>query len=1191
MPLKSLTINGFKSFADKTTIEFTSGITGIVGPNGSGKSNITEAIRWVMGEQSAKSLRGAHMPDIIFAGSALRPALNRAEVTLMFDNSDQTLKTEQKAVEITRRLYRDGSSEFLFNHHHCRLRDITDLFVDSGLGKEAFAIISQGRVEQVFNSKPEDRRTIIEEAAGVFKYKQQKKQAENELATTNENLNRIADIVSELAGRVEPLRKQASLAKDYQQQKAKFDGLNQQILALELADLEEQQQVKLKRQAELTAISAKIDAQTNQVSEQLTQKRDQSEALNQEIETTQAELMTQTRQQETLNGQISLSKERENYHQLNSQSIEKQLAEHQTALAAEQEKLAARKIELDRATEQENELLDQLNQLQASQGEDEEDLAKRINDLRADYIEQLQAQTTNRNEIVFAEDNLKKLAQQFERAQADLTAVQAKVQAKQKLVVQANAEMTAAKAAETSQQTALTELDQQLHAVQEQVTTQQQAWYQKLEQFQQLKARYQSLKEVTEDHSGFYQGVRAVLSPKNKIDGLIGAVADLLHVPTQLQFAIEQVLGSQLQQVVCEDTASAEKAIDFLKQQRLGRATFLPLTTIRAYHVDSRVLQTAQQATGFVGVASALIKYDTKLKNVVEHLLGNILVVEHLPEATQLAKAIHYQTRIVTLDGDILTPGGAMTGGKTKQQRSSLLNRQQELSNLQSQLKQQQTLLNDLQAEIKTAKAQSATLSGQRVEQAAALAEMTQQNAGLIQTFNQEQQELTQLERQTKVAELTAARIESEQKEMQQQVTAKTDQKAGLATKISTIKADIDATQTRLQNFTAQKEVLAGQINDLKTKLAVAQNSLTSQTTQYRDQQQVVRKLKLEQTKLEQSLVALNDDQQKTQIDVEAVHQQLTTLTSSLAKLQQQLESLKTQRQTVVAAIAELEPQTQRQYELQKQTAKEQEAVAVALNSLKSEMNSRLTTLSEDYQLSFEAAYQNLPEDHRTLAELHTDLHLVRLALRDIGHVNLDAIAEFDEVNERYQFLAKQQNDLITARQELLKTMADMDQEVAQRFSETFNAVNSAFTAIFPKMFGGGQAKLELTNPEQMLTTGIEINAQPPGKKLQNLSLLSGGERALTAITLLFAILKVKPAPFSILDEVEASLDDANVDRYANYLRNYEAHTQFIVITHRKGTMMQVDRLYGVTMQESGVSKIISVSLTDVDQDKFTVTD
>lgn len=1191
MPLKSLTINGFKSFADKTTIEFTSGITGIVGPNGSGKSNITEAIRWVMGEQSAKSLRGTHMPDIIFAGSALRPALNRAEVTLAFDNSDQALKTDQKAVEITRRLYRDGTSEFLLNHHNCRLRDISDLFVDSGLGKEAFAIISQGRVEQVFNSKPEDRRTIIEEAAGVFKYKQQKKQAENELATTNENLNRIADIVSELAGRVEPLRKQASLAKDYQQQKAKFDGLNQQILALELADLEVQQEAKVQRQNELTAISTKIDAQTTRVSEQLKQQRDRSEQLNQTIETEQAELMAQTRQQETLNGQITLSKERDNYHHLNSQSIEKQLADNQTALETEQEKLATQKAALDQATAKQDELLTQLTQLQASQSEDEEDLAKKINDLRADYIEQLQAQTTNRNEIVFAQDNLKKLTQQQTHAQEDLSLAQGNVQDKQAAVDQTKAKATAAKATEEQHQAALVELDQQLKTLQEQVTTKQQQWYQQLEQFQQLKARYQSLKEVTEDHSGFYQGVRAVLSPKNKIDGLIGAVADLLHVPTNLQFAMEQVLGSQLQQVVCEDTDSAQKAINFLKQQRLGRATFLPLTTIRPYHVDMRVLQTAQQAEGFVGIASDLIKFDAKLKNVVDHLLGNVLVVDHLPQATRLAQSIHYQTRIVTLDGDILTPGGAMTGGKTKQQRSSLLNRQQELADLQRQLKQQQTTLNELQTEIKTTKFQSEKLSGQQTTQAAELAQLVKENANLTQDFNQQQQELTQLQRQIKVAELTADRLKTEQAEMQAQLTAKTDQQAGLAAKIATIKAEIDKTQERLQNFTAQKEILAGQVNELKTKLAVAQNSLTSQTTQYREQQQSLRKLKAEQTKLQQSLTALNTDQQKQHIDVETVKQQLAVLTDSIAQLQEKLTDLKAERQKTVTAIAELEPQMQRQYDLQKQTAKEQEAVAVALNSLKSEMNSRLTTLREDYQLSFEAAYQNLPEDHRRLDELHSDLKLVRMALRDIGHVNLDAIPEFEEVNERYQFLAKQQDDLVTARQELLKTMTDMDQEVAQRFADTFKAVNEAFTEIFPKMFGGGQAKLELTDPDNMLTTGIEINAQPPGKKLQNLSLLSGGERALTAITLLFAILKVKPAPFSILDEVEASLDDANVDRYANYLRNYEAHTQFIVITHRKGTMMQVDRLYGVTMQESGVSKIISVSLTDVDQDKFTVDD
>lgn len=1187
MPLKSLTINGFKSFADKTTIEFTTGITGIVGPNGSGKSNITEAIRWVMGEQSAKSLRGSHMPDIIFAGSALRPALNRAEVKLVFDNHDHALKTAQDVVEISRRLFRDGTSDFLLNHHNCRLRDISNLFLDSGLGKEAFAIISQGRVEQVFNSKPEDRRTIIEEAAGVFKFKQQKKQAEAELAVTNENLNRIADIVSELGGRVEPLRKQASLARDYQQQKAKYDGLNQQILALELADLQQQHDQHVEHQNELHEISERIDQQTAEVSEQLKSTRRESDQIDQTIEQRQNDLVKLTREQETLNGQISLSKERKSYHQANESALTQQLTENETAIGQQQEVLAATEAKLAQIQAENQQLAKQLANLEAQQGENPEDLAKQVNDLRADYIEQLQRQATVRNELVFGQENLNKLTAQQGQAEEQLTklqmqqqAIQTKVHELQSIAHQRADELQV-------QQNQLHANDQQAAEWRQKITDQEQDWYQELERFQQQKARYQSLKELTEDHSGFYQGVRAVLNAKPALPGLIGAVADLLKVPAKLQFAIEQVLGSQLQQIVSEDTQSAEQAINYLKTKRLGRATFLPLTTIRPYHLDRQVLQTAQQAPGFVGVASELIEFEPRVKNVIDHLLGNILIMDQLPQATQFAKQIHYQTRIVTLDGDILTPGGAMTGGKTKQQHQSLLSRQQELTQLQVTIKKQQVSLNTMQAAITEGKEATKQLSSQRVQLEKTVQAAADNANQAKQDVAAQTQNLQRLERQLQAEQLEQTRHQSEVADLQKQLQQKTQEQQSLSKHIDQQKASIAALQERLTHFTTQRDLLTGQVSELKTKVAVAQASLTNAMDQKKRQQRELETLQAQQANLQTTLKKLEADQQSTQLDEHQVTAQLERLSTQLAELTATMATLKEKRQALSQKIEELEPQTQRQYQLQKQTAKEQEQVAVALNSLKSEMASRLTALREDYQLTFEAAYQNLPTDHPSLESLQSALKLVRMALRDIGSVNLDAIAEFDEVNERYEFLSKQQDDLITARTELLKTMSKMDQEVSQRFATTFKAVDQAFTQIFPKMFGGGQAKLELTDPDNWLTTGIEINAQPPGKKLQSLSLLSGGERALTAITLLFAILKVKPAPFSILDEVEASLDDANVDRFANYLRHYEDQTQFIVITHRKGTMMQVDRLYGVTMQESGVSKMISVSLTDVDQEKI----
>lgn len=1184
MPLKSLIINGFKSFADKTTIDFTTGVTGIVGPNGSGKSNITEAIRWVMGEQSAKSLRGSHMPDVIFAGSALREPLNRAEVTLVFDNHDHELATEQTTVSVTRRLFRDGTSEFYLNQKSCRLRDISDLFLNAGMGKASFSIISQGRVEEIFNSKPEERRMIIEEVAGVYKYKQQKQQAEAELATTNENLNRVADIYAELKSRIEPLRQQASLATDYQRQKKQYDQLDQQILALELADLQTQQTAKQTRQAELQQISDKIDQQAQQANQKVSELRQHLATINQQIEQQQQALLEKTRQQEQLKGQVSLTTERSSYHDTSLTTTQQQLTELATNMTQQQANLAATQANVDAAKKQQQSLQQQLQQLQTQLNENQDDLATRLSQRRGDYIELLQQQTTNRNELVHLQDQQSRLTNQLSQqtaTQSTQTTELTKQQAVCHQIDQQTAELQTTLDQQLRKVAAAKAAFKQLEAAS---NDEQQAWYQQLEQFQQLKARYQSLQEVTNDHSGFYLGVRAVLNPQNRLPGLKGAVADLLTVPDRYQVAIEQVLGAQLQQVVCTDTQSASTAIRFLKERRLGRATFLPLTTIQSRTIAATTLRTAQQLPGFLGVGAALIKIAPGLEKILQHLLGNVIIAADLDQATVIAKAIHFQTRIVTLEGDILSPGGAMTGGRIKQQGQGLLNRQQELQQQQQQLKALQQELNQKKDHLAVTKQQQLAAN-----EAITIAEQAQQQQQLALSHaqdqaHQEQEQLARLEREQQVAQLTAKRMTEEQHDLSMQIATAKDQQGQLAQQVTQMQAQIDQLQERLTNFNSQKETLTGEISELKTQLAVVNTTLKNQQELARRQEQTVQQQTQRQKQLQQSLADLTATASQSKLDIDAIKQQLTDLTAEITAKQATLEQSQTARTAANQELTQLEPEAERCYQLQKQTAKEQEQVAVAVNSLKTAMTQRLTRLSEAYQLSFEAAYQQAQQQAVALPELQRQLKLVKLALADIGQVNLDAIAEFAEVNERYQFLEKQQADLIAARQQLLATMAEMDQEVSRRFQTTFTAVNQAFKNIFPKMFGGGQAELELTDENDPLTTGIEINAEPPGKKLQHLSLLSGGERALTAITLLFAILKVRPAPFSILDEVEASLDEANVDRFANYLQHYEQQTQFIVITHRKGTMVKVDRLYGVTMQESGVSKIISVSLTDIEQ-------
>ncbi|UNC19915.1 chromosome segregation protein SMC [Latilactobacillus sakei] len=1182
MQLKSLVLSGFKSFADKTEINFSDGLTGIVGPNGSGKSNITEAIRWAMGEQSAKSLRGEKMPDIIFAGTDLRPQMNRAEVTLNFDNSDHYLNQELDNVTLTRRLFRNGDSEFYLNQKSCRLKDIVNLFMDSGLGRESFSIISQGRVEAIFNSKPEDRRNIIEEAAGVLKYKQQKKKAQSELDQTDENLSRIADIVYELKGQVEPLKEQSSIAQDYLEQKAQFNALHQQLLVVEIDQLAADQTQYQAQSKTLAKALGEIESEIQETNTALADNQQEVATLDQEIETANETLLVKSRLAENLQGQENVSKERASYTDANRQNLVDRIAQLETqSTTAKQQQIGLKATYTEKVatlTDLKNELATLKRQASGSEAE----LKAKIEQIRQDYIDQMQAQTTNRNEQQYLEKALLQTKTQLTRqdssiseTSAQLTQMQADKAAKEAQVAQLATDYAAL-------ETQLSQLQQQISATQKQYQTEQNNWFQASGILQKAKAKQASLAELNDDYAGFYQGVKAVLKQKQQLPGLLGAVAELMTVPNDYQQAIELALGAQLQQIVTTDEKTAQQAIDYLKRNRLGRATFLPNNVVKPRTLPSSLVNQLQTEPGFIGIASDLIQFDDAVSPVMMHLMGNLIIATELTEAIKIGRLTGHRYRIVTLAGDILSPGGSMTGGhNNRQNNGGLLAQKQTLTDLEQQISKMQLALDQKQTKVQALHQDLAEQQAQLEQQQGAFETakthyQTQKNE--LTLLNER---LTQFERQQQA---TDYQVQQQQQSYDADLKRQGELQAAateIEAQLTQLKADLDAANEQLQHFDQSQEQIRQQQTALETKLAVAQSEQKNVQEKLTDATQLANDLTQQLETSQQALAALQQADSEDAMTQKERRTQLKTTKALIQKLTAELATKRTARETLKATQQTLQANATRVYQLQRNSLAEQEQNAVALNRVKINIDQRLTTLREDYQLSYEAAKSALQASDLTNDQLKSKLKLLKLGLADLGTVNLAAIEDYQRVKERYDFLMQQDADLLDAKSQLLASMAEMDAEVEKRFKQTFDQTAAAFEEIFPMMFGGGHASLTLTDPSALLTSGIDIIAQPPGKKLQRLSLLSGGERALTAITLLFAILKVRPVPFCILDEVEASLDEANVDRFGRFMKRYESETQFIVITHRKGTMTQANRLYGVTMAESGISKIVSVSLEE----------
>ncbi|MFT8740360.1 MAG: chromosome segregation protein SMC [Liquorilactobacillus satsumensis] len=1182
MKLKSLVINGFKSFADKTQIDFQTGMTAIVGPNGSGKSNVIEAIRWVLGEQSAKSLRSGKMPDVIFAGASERKPLNRASVTITFTNTDRYLPLNEDEVVITRRIYRDGDSEFLLNGKQVRLKDITGLMLDTGLGKESFSIISQGRVEAIFKSKPEERRAIIEEVAGVLKYKKEKQKAQQELAQTTEHLNRVADIVGELGNQREPLKKQSSLAKDYLAQKKDFDHYNLARLVLEI---ERDRAKKEDHDAELNKLlqlSAQKRAALAQIKQQTADLQQQQHELNEQLDALQERSVEVAEQHERLSGQRELSQKEKDFQQLRQQELEKKHQEdlQRSKHLAVQKRQLLEQLKTLEATQ--NTLQHEIKALKHVQGLDEATLEQEIEELRSQIITKMQEQTTLTNQLTYLEKERQREAatqSSFAKKRAEIAQITLQLEDEaQKLKTQLDRET-----AKTAQlEAGVMALKKQLAQKQQKFAAQKKRWYQGLEILQRAQAQHDSLKSVSENYAGYFHGVKEILRVRGQFKGIIGSVAERLNVPAQLAVAVEMSLGSQLQNVVVTDEEAAKRAIAYLTQKKLGRVTFLPRTAVRQRRLSSYQQKTVESCSGVLGVGSQLITSQTADLPILNYLLGTTVFVENIEIAIELAKKLEHSVRVVTLAGDVINPGGSITGGALRQRSSGLLEQKQKIQQLTANIKTMQAKMkeleiagNALQGELDDGQRQI-TAQEEQCAQKQQSQQATKNELAVVENklkYQRQQNELRQLEFQS--SQQTGSNFAAQKQKIKHA-------QVKLNTQVQQLQDSYQQKKAELTNLNKSQQQNQSHLNEIRQKLAVAAERLASLRAKQKELDEQAEQLRLEDKETQAAL-------QQFVRQVELDSQQGSTWATRIANLEAEKEQLavqisqgKKKRSALHEQLVVVQKENVRLTELQEIALNQQKEQSVLLNGINTALDRNLQELSQEYSLSFEAAKLQIKEEN--IEHVLHQLKLLKLGLKELGNVNLNAIEEYEQINQRYQFLETQQTDLLEAKKQLQNSMQEMDNEVRVRFKQTFKDVAAAFSKLFPQIFGGGQAALKLTAPEDLLTTGIEIMAQPPGKKLQQLSLLSGGEKALTAITLLFAILKVKPVPFVILDEAEAALDDANVERYAQYLRHFHAQTQFIIITHRKGTMEHADILYGITMQESGVSRMVSVSLANTRQ-------
>ena len=1041
MYLKRIEAIGFKSFATKTVINFDKGLTAIVGPNGSGKSNVSDSIRFVLGEQSVKSLRGGKMEDIIFAGTDNKKALNMAEVTIVLDNEARELPLDFSEVSITRRVYRAGDGEYLINGEKARLKDITDLIMDSGIGHDSLSMISQDQVKQVIEGKPEDRRLILEESAGILKYKNRKKEAVRKLEHTNENLRRVKDIIGELENQIEPLRIQAKEAQEYLEVKEKLSDLEIRLLAHDIKMDSEQLNILKRENEDLTIKMLELTKQTETDDLKQTRLTDEHNELTHSVQDLQFELTNHAENVQKKRGEADLINERIANAGVNKSQLEGRKQELEVNLARLQEEVkAAEKLAQDASR----------TLYEKKQDDKEEYRIKHI----APLEEELSKAKTAYNEIRLELESLEK----------ELASIN----------------------------------DKNQHATY---------------QLSSAKSQLDFLLDAKEDFAGFSEGAKQILRARKSgvLHGIEGALAELVTVPSEYETAFDVILGPIASQVVTENDGCARKAIGYLKENRYGRATFLPMNVIKSRRLAPDLLSRAKNALGFIGLASDALKFNSKYTQIVENLVGNVVIAKDLESANQMARAAGHRFRIVTLDGDVVNPGGSMTGGRVMHKNSSSVLKQNQ------KITKQKELISKLEESM-------LDLEVCRTEM--------QQKIELLQDDATDAQSLVN-DVQFKLTQVNENRLRSSYE---------------LKVEVATLEANLQNQMNEVRRLNFESDRVEGEIEAVDNLLE------NGDSTEGQLKEALIR--------LEKEIEQSDEDKENITAKIRDGRVQLVRLTEELKTLELETREARRVSNDVNMSLNKLSGD---------------------IGKLDTKIDMAISKLENEYEMTFDHAQQNFPL-RADVAGARIEIQTLNRQLSRFGMVNTGAIDEYERVKERYDFLESESADLIQAATNLQESINEMDGEMVTKFKETFDLVRTYYIETFTELFGGGQADLILTDPSDLLNTGVEIIARPPGTKLGTSTLLSGGQKALTSIAMLFAILKVRTIPFCILDEVEAALDEANVARYAKYLKIFSDQTQFIVITHRRGTMEEADVLYGVTMQERGVTSMVSVKMDVIDQ-------
>lgn len=1185
MFLKSITIKGFKSFADRVKVDFEPAITGIIGPNGSGKSNISDAIRWVLGEQSAKTLRGGKMEDVIFAGSGKRRALGLAEVTLTLDNRDGALPIDYKEVTIGRRVTRSGESDYLINNNTCRLKDIKELFMDTGIGKDAYSIIGQGKVEAILSENSVDRRELFEEAAGISKHKSRKEEAEKKLDSTEQKLQRIKDIIHEIERQVEPLEKESKKAKKYQEYRSELKELEVNLLANIYLELEEKLDQDITSKQRLSYQLTEAKSAVSEYDLRIGKEKERLEELTADSDQQKENIFEAKSSVERIENKLTLAKQQQDNILEQKGRLESEINRLKERINLNKEEIAKKdkkEIELLEKIKEKSLLLDQKNkELDTLSRELDEKFAvkKGFQDNQLKQItkinrQQHQLETASRDIRRYQED-ITALVEQRESLTKEVDKALEEMRSKESILEEIKKNISDYRNEYNREKTNNSQLQDSLTSLRDE--------YEEIKDSLNAKSsRLKILEGMEENYEGYYRGVKNLfkhIEDSEQIKGVCGVIAELINTPQEYETAIEVSLGSTLQNVVVENDQVAKQAIRYLKTSKGGRATFLPLNLISSRSLNQSELS-ALKIEGAIGVAKDLISYDSKYQNIIENLLGRVIIAKDIDAAVKVSKAADKRVKVVTLDGDVVNPGGAMTGG-SRNQNNNLLGRSREIGVLSNQVE-------DLTLKLKKREESGLKVKESLVESENKLAKVEEQvhqlelkEANYLKDYQQANREVERLRgelaaKDSRIKELRQEIIslESESKELSQALSR-------LNNDDSSIKERVIELEEKIKKLEATKALYTDEITELKVSIAALRQEKGSLAEELESKEKAIAYAKDEITNKEEEIKRLMDKDKQLNFRKQELDKEKEEMSKEVVRLKNLLDEFRIEISEIKAKINSYQQESKDIRARYEKLQKEYNKIEVDVAQLQVKLENIQTKLQEEYELSIEAASVDIKKitDQN---QIEKEIKGLKSSMKRLEPVNLGAIEEYETLSQRFNFLQEQHQDLVESKESLEEVIKEIEDEMEEKFLETFNQVKVEFEKIFTDLFEGGQAQLALEDEDDLLETGIEINAQPPGKKLQKLSLMSGGEKALTATALIFSLLKVNPSPFYVLDELDAPLDDANVNRFANYLNQLSEIAQFIVITHRKGTMAAANALYGVTMQESGVSQLLSLKVDEV---------